>query len=118
MADAGDIVVADFPGVKGVKRRPAVVLSSSTYHSVRPDVIIGLITSQTAGAAGPTDYLLLDSSAAGLRLPSAFRAFVATLPRSAVSAMIGRLSARDLDGVRQCVRVALLDLGLSSASSP
>ncbi|HVC98182.1 MAG TPA: type II toxin-antitoxin system PemK/MazF family toxin [Pirellulales bacterium] len=70
MHDAGDVVVADFPGAMGVKRRPAVVLSSSTYHTVRPDVIIGLITSQTASAAGPTDYLLLDWAAAGLRLPS------------------------------------------------
>jgi len=41
----GDIVTVDFPGVTGVKRRPAVVLSSTEYHSIRPDVIIGLITS-------------------------------------------------------------------------
>lgn len=41
-----DIVTVDFPGAMGIKRRPAVVLSSKTYHSNRPDVIIGLITSQ------------------------------------------------------------------------
>lgn len=44
----GDIVTADFPGVTGVKRRPVVVLSSTTYHAIRPDVIVGLITTQTA----------------------------------------------------------------------
>jgi mRNA interferase MazF len=32
MPDAGDVVTVDFPGVTGVKRRPAVVLSSSDYH--------------------------------------------------------------------------------------
>jgi mRNA interferase MazF len=108
--DAGDIIVADFPGITGIKRRPAVVLSSDVYHATRPDVIIGLITSQTANADGPTDHVLQDWAAAGLRLPSAFRAFLSTLPRSAVSAVVGRLSTRDLEAVRQCLRVALIDL--------
>ncbi|MCP4691529.1 MAG: type II toxin-antitoxin system PemK/MazF family toxin [Desulfobacterales bacterium] len=41
------MVVIDFPGVTGVKRRPAVVVSSHAYHASHPDVIVGLITSQT-----------------------------------------------------------------------
>jgi len=49
--------VIDFPGVAGVKRRPSVVVSSPVYHAARPDVVVGLITSQTA-AIGPTDYVL------------------------------------------------------------
>ena len=110
MPSAGDVVVAAFPGVTGVKRRPAVVLSSDAYHATRPDVIIGLITSQAASAVGITDYELQDWSAAGLHLRSAFRVFIATLPRSTVSATIGRLSSRDLDAVRQRVRISLLDL--------
>lgn len=110
MPDAGDVVVADFPGAMGLKRRPAVVVSSRMYHATRPDVILGLITSQTASAAGATDYLLQDWSSAGLRLPSAFRAFLVTLPRSAVSAKIGNLTARDLDAIRHCIKAALLDL--------
>jgi mRNA interferase MazF len=52
---AGDLVTVDFPGVTGVKRRPAVILSSETYHSLRPDVIVGLITTQTK-VIGITDY--------------------------------------------------------------
>lgn len=32
---AGDVVAVDFPGVNGIKRRPAVVLSSMTYHKNR-----------------------------------------------------------------------------------
>jgi len=55
----GDVVVLDFPGVTGVKRRPTVVISSAVYHASRPDVVVGLITSQTI-ALGPTDYLLQD----------------------------------------------------------
>jgi mRNA interferase MazF len=44
---SGDIITVDFPAVTGVKRRPAVILSSQTYHNIRPDIIIGLITTQT-----------------------------------------------------------------------
>jgi mRNA interferase MazF len=50
MVKPGDVVTVDFPGALGVKRRPAVVISTDTYHTTRPDVILGLLTSQTAGA--------------------------------------------------------------------
>lgn len=90
----GDLVTVDFPGVTGVKRRPAVVLSSITYHANRPDVIIGLVTTQTIGL-GVTDYALQDWAAAGLRVASVFRSFIVTLPPSANLILIGKLSERD-----------------------
>jgi mRNA interferase MazF len=104
----GDIVTVDFPGVTGVKRRPAVVLSSTEYHSIRPDVIIGLITSQTKGL-NITDYVLQDWQAAGLRVASVFRSFIVALPRSANLVVIGQLSERDWKGVRACVKTALTE---------
>lgn len=109
MFDAGDLVVVDFPGVTGVKRRPAVVLSSAAYHAARPDVIVGLITSQTVGL-GPTDYALQDWTGAGLRVPSVFRSFLVTLPPSARPTRVGRLSARDWSEVRTRVKTALAPL--------
>jgi mRNA interferase MazF len=71
--DSGAIVVVDFPGVTGIKRRPAVIVSSQLYHRERPDVI--LVTSQIDSATAASDYLLQDWKAAGLHRPSAFRAF-------------------------------------------
>jgi mRNA interferase MazF len=47
----GDVVVIDFPGVTGVKRRPTVVVSSPVYHAARPDIVVGLITRQTTALA-------------------------------------------------------------------
>jgi mRNA interferase MazF len=102
----GDIVTVDFPGVTGIKRRPAVVLSSATYHANRPDVIIGLITSQRK-RLGVTDYVLQDWQAAGLRVASAFRSFIVTLPPSANLVRIGHLSERDWQGIRDCINLAL-----------
>jgi mRNA interferase MazF len=46
----GDIVTIDFPGVKGIKRRPAIVVSTALYHRHRPDVIVGIVTSQVEQA--------------------------------------------------------------------
>src|SRR5262245_56987252 len=71
----GDVVVIDFLGAAGINRRPAVVLSSEAYHSTRPDVILGSLTSHVAGSIGPTDYVLVDWAVALLRLPSLFRSF-------------------------------------------
>ncbi|MEH1940272.1 MAG: type II toxin-antitoxin system PemK/MazF family toxin [Nostoc sp.] len=111
----GDVVTVDFPGVTGIKRRPAVVLSSATYHATRPDVIIGLITTRTT-ALGITDYTLQDW-AAGLRVASVFRSFIVTLPPSANLVWIGHLSELDWKGVRACVKIALTELDDSKPSS-
>lgn len=106
---SGDVVTVDFPGAMGTKRRPAVVLSSEAYHANRPDVIVGLITSQTKGI-GVTDYVLQDWQSSGLKVASVFRSFIVTLPRSANLIMIGQLSERDWQGVLACVRVSLAEL--------
>ncbi len=104
-----DVVTVDFPGVTGIKRRPAVVLSSKIYHSLRPDVIVGLITTQT-NVIGQTDYVLQDWKAAGLRVTSMFRSFIVTLPPHANLIVIGHLTPRDWKGVKTCVKLALVDL--------
>jgi mRNA interferase MazF len=63
-------------------------------------VILGLITSQAAGSIGSTDHALADWSAAGLRLPSLFRRFVVTVPRTAVYDVAGHLSDLDWLAIR------------------
>ena len=90
-----------------MKRRPAVVVSSKNYHSERPDVIVGLVTSQIPLIHGTTDWLLLDWAGAGLRLPSLSRSFLYTVPRSEVIARIGRVSQADWDGIKHCMELAV-----------
>ncbi len=89
------------------KRRPAVIVSSKLYHSQRPDLIVGLVTSQIPSVQDATDWLLLDWAGAGLRLPSLFRAFLYTVPRSEVIARIGQLSQADWNGVKHCMDLAV-----------
>ncbi len=94
MYSPGDIVLADLPGAMGTKRRPTVVVSSSEYHRHRPDLILGVLTTQTAKASAPTDYVLQDWAASGLDLSCAFRSYLGTLSASSVE-YIGHCSERD-----------------------
>ena len=109
MITPGDVVTLPFPGVRDVKRRPAVVVSSTDFHQTRTDVIAALLTSQLREETAPTDYLLADWAAAGLRRPSLFRVFLTTQPASVVT-VIGHLSERDWREVQ-----ARLHLGLAIA---
>jgi mRNA interferase MazF len=105
----GDVVVIDFPGVTGIKRRPTVIVSSPVYHASRPDIVVGLITSQTV-ALGPTDYMLQDWAQAGLHVPSVFRSFLLPyLPLLSLGlSAISRIAIGQ--GVCACVRMELASL--------
>ncbi len=107
MATPGDVVIIDFVGVRGIKRRPAVVVSSETYHQSRPDIIVGILTSQLAKATAPTDYSLQDWQAAGLVKPSSFRAFLYTAPRTSIVATAGHVTDRDWQQIAMRIRTAI-----------
>ena len=104
---SGDVVIVDFPGVTGVKRRPAVVISTMDYHTTLGDVILGAVTTNLAIATVPTDHLIANWTEAGLRRPSAFRSFFVTLPQNQVLAVIGHLSPSDWEAVKECIRIAI-----------
>jgi mRNA interferase MazF len=101
----GDVVVGVLVGAHETKVRPAVVIASDTYLAERPDVLVGILTTKTPRVPATTDYILLDWRAAGLRAESCFRAYVLTTHRSELT-VIGHLSARDWESVRDRVRAA------------
>ena len=107
MWQAGDVVTVPFQGVTGIKQRPAVILSSATYHANRPDVILGLLTTNIGAATGPTDYILQDWAVAGLHRATAFRAFLLTVPRTEVRTHIGHLAGPDAQQIIARVALAL-----------
>ena len=55
---AGEIVLVNFQGAKGIKRRPTVVVSTDSYNQTSPDVVLAVITTQIDSANLPTDYCL------------------------------------------------------------
>ena len=98
-----DVVVCAFPGAQVTKTRPAVVLSTEDYHRHRPDVVVGLITTQAPKPLAPTDCALRNWKQAGLHAVSYFRLFPVTLPQREVRP-IGRLSDSDWRAVRVCFK--------------
>jgi Growth inhibitor len=102
----GTVVAVDFAGATGVKRRPAVVVSTLAYNNERPDVILAIVTSKVAGAVSTTDFILRDWSAAGLTKPSAVKIYLGTELSSRVK-FIGKLSDSDWSEVQKRLRLAL-----------
>ena len=105
----GDVVLIPFPytDLSAVKTRPAVVVSSDLYHSVRPDVLLAYVSSQISQAHAALDYVLQDWTAAGLAKPSFVRPKVAAIEPALVVYGVGTLSARDLGEVDRRLRQAL-----------
>lgn len=106
MFKPGDVVIADFPGAQRTARRPALVISTDLYQSVRPDVIVAILTRQVAKATTPTDYLLQDWQAAGLRYPTAFRVYLTTTLQTH-PVLVGHVTDRDWTEVQARLRLAL-----------
>lgn len=104
---SGEIVMVNFQGVTGIKRRPTVIVSTDEYHKARPDVVLAVITTQISSANSPTDYLLKDWQNAGLHKPSVFRAYFGTYEQTAISSVIGKLSDRDWREVQTRLRLAI-----------
>ena len=105
----GDIVLVPFPfsDLGTTKVRPAVVVSSSLYHTTEPDLILAAITSKIAAATGPLDYVLGDWQASNLRYPSALKPVLFTLDPVRVLHRIGTLTPLDLAEVDRRLRRAL-----------
>jgi mRNA-degrading endonuclease toxin of MazEF toxin-antitoxin module len=53
------VVVGVLVGAHDTKVRPAVVIASAKYLAERPDVLVGILTTQLPKAPGTTDHVLL-----------------------------------------------------------
>lgn len=104
----GDVVLVDFPFSSnvGIKKRPAVVVSSETFNKSKEDLILLAITSQidnlTLGEA-----LVNNWQEAGLLKPSAFKSVVFTVEKQYVYKTLGKLSAYDKNILVDCLKQIL-----------
>ena len=99
-----DVALVPFPFTdqSSSKQRPAVIVSNATYHQERRDVILMPVTSQLhGGALGFGEVLVQDWEAAGLLKPSLIKPVLATLEYSLVIRILGRLSGRDMEALRE-----------------
>lgn len=104
----GDIVLVIFPftDLSATKKRPAVVISSPSYHRERPDIVVMAITSQArAGAFG--EISVHDWQATGLLKPSVIKPVIATIERGMITKRIGQLNGQDRKTLAESLRVIL-----------
>ncbi|MBL8504619.1 MAG: type II toxin-antitoxin system PemK/MazF family toxin [Rhodocyclaceae bacterium] len=99
----GEVVLVPFPFTdqSGTKKRPAVIVSASSYHAGRRDLVIMAITSQVRTPLGFGEALVNDWQAAGLIKPSVLKPVFATIEQGLVIRTLGALSAADLRALRE-----------------
>lgn len=105
----GDIVLIPFPytDLSATKTRPAAVVSSSTYHNFRSELLLAYISSQLAKAHPILDHELADWTIAGLPKPSFVRPKLATIDPSLIVHKVGKLSEKDLLELDRRLRLAM-----------
>lgn len=100
-----EVVLVDFPFSSnvGVKKRPAVVISSGTFNKSKEDLVLLAITSQidnlTLGEA-----LVNNWQEAGLLKPSAFKSVVFTVEKQYIYKTLGKLTTSDKNNLINCLK--------------
>lgn len=95
--DFGDIVLVPFPFTdqSGIKKRPAVVVSSIAYNTARLDLILMAVTSQVRPVTAFGEVAISDWQKAGLLKPSVIKPVMTTVERRLIVRKLGRLEQAD-----------------------
>ena len=105
-----DVVLVDFifSDESGVRRRPAVVISSDAYHNGRNEAIIAAITSQVERIL-VGDYLINSWKEAGLLFPSVATGIIRTIKQDMITRKLGTMHETDMYAIDNKLRI-MLDL--------
>jgi mRNA interferase MazF len=105
----GDVIVVPFPFTDQTtsKKRPAVVVSSETYHRERPDLILMAVTSQLRPAPTVGEVVVLRWQEAGLLKPSVIKPLLTTIESNLVLRQLGTLHAEDQHSLRKVIAAIL-----------
>lgn len=104
----GDIVLVDFGFSEGTgtKKRPALIISSDSYHKSRQEVIVAAITSNIKRALfGNTE---IDKwKEAELLYPSSATGIIRTIKASVIIRKLGTLSKQDFQKAQKNLEKAI-----------
>lgn len=107
--DFGDVVLVPFPftDLTTTKKRPAVVVSSATYHHKYRDLIIMAVTSQIKPSNVFGEVTIIQWKKAGLLKPSVVKPVFATIEKELVLKNLGRLVEEDRRTLREALQTIL-----------
>jgi mRNA interferase MazF len=105
----GDLVLVPFPftNQSESKKRPAVIISSETYHSERLDLILMAVTSQIKAPPMTGEVAIKDWQGAGLLKPSIIKPIIATVERTLILKKLGQLKEEEQSALREAIRQIL-----------
>lgn len=105
----GDIVLVPFPFTdqSTVKKRPAVIVSSSAYNKKKPDIIIMAVTSQMHSVKYFGDVSLKEWEQAGLLKPSIIKPVFTTIEKGLLLKKLGRISQKDRVSLQEALQTIL-----------
>lgn len=104
----GDVVLVSFvfTDETGVRQRPAVIISSDTYHRGREEAIIAAITSRTDRVL-VGDHLISHWREAGLLFPSVATGIIRTIKQGMVARKLGNMPRTDMEAIDSSLRLSL-----------
>lgn len=99
----GDVVLVPFPFTdqSGIKKRPAVVVSSHRYNAERRDIVIMAVTSRVHQTLGFGEVMVDGWQVAGLVKASVFKPVFTTIEQTLVVRVMGTLSVADIQTLRE-----------------
>jgi len=99
---AGDVVLVNFvfSDERGVKHRPALVLSTERYHQGRQEAIVAAITSNVNRLL-VGDYRLRDWREAGLFYPSVVTGILRTIKQDMINRKLRVVATTDVRAMRR-----------------
>ena len=105
----GDVVLVPFAFTDqtGAKKRPAVIVSSDTYHQHRRDLIIMAVTSQIRPVAVFGEVTITAWEKAGLIQPSVTKPILTTIEKGLVIRKLGQLQDADRKAVQSALGLIL-----------
>jgi mRNA interferase MazF len=104
----GDIVLVNFvfSDETGIKRRPALIVSSDAYHQGRQEVIIAAVTSRSDRIL-VGDHLITKWREAGLLFPSVATGIIRTIKQDMVAKRLGVMANEDMREIDDKLRFVL-----------
>jgi mRNA interferase MazF len=101
----GDVVLVKFVFAddKGVKQRPALIVSTDRYHQGRRETILAAITSNV-GRLLVGDYKIKAWRESGLLYPSIVTGIVRTIKHDMIASKMGVLAESELRSVEDKLR--------------
>ena len=104
----GDIILVNFifSDESGVKRRPAVIISSNDYIGGRQEAVIAAITSQTDRVL-IGDHLIENWQEAGLLFPSVATGIIRTIKQEMIARKLGIMPRDDMKAISDKLHLTL-----------